>query len=209
MFLLGQKWRSINRFIGLALVILALLFGTAPMHAQTTTEELTYLQTASQTYVIGTLVSDNIATATIRMNEETRHVPLHQGVLSAYGVSRGWLAFTAQLGVGQEGFFVMDVAGGNPVAVLTADRILRASWRPGHSAIAVAYQQAATTHVAVYDIEAQSLLQVDTSQSDQPFLFWSRDGDTLNYVTSGSSGTKVQSYDAREFARLNWPTSLI
>jgi hypothetical protein len=31
---LVQKWSSTNRFIGLALVILSLLFGTAPMHAQ-------------------------------------------------------------------------------------------------------------------------------------------------------------------------------
>jgi len=31
---LVQKWSSTNRFIGLALVILALLFGTVPMHAQ-------------------------------------------------------------------------------------------------------------------------------------------------------------------------------
>jgi pimeloyl-ACP methyl ester carboxylesterase len=31
---LGQKWSSTNRFIGLALVILALLFGAVPLHAQ-------------------------------------------------------------------------------------------------------------------------------------------------------------------------------
>jgi len=34
MFHLGQKWSSTNRFIGLALVILALLFGTAHTQAQ-------------------------------------------------------------------------------------------------------------------------------------------------------------------------------
>jgi Tol biopolymer transport system component len=102
----------------------------------------------------------------------------------------------------QEEFFLMDVAGGNPVVVLTADRILRASWRPGHSALAVTYKQAAaTTHVAVYDIGAKSLRQVESLQSDRPFLCWSRDGETLNYVTSGSGRAEVQSYDARLNAR--------
>jgi pimeloyl-ACP methyl ester carboxylesterase len=185
----------------LAIMFLGFFLNSVSMHAQATTEELNYIQTASQTFVIGTLMSGDQATATIRLNGETRHVPLRQGVLGAYGVSRGWLAYTAQSGAAQEEFSVADVASGNPVTVLTADRILRASWRPGHSAIAVAYQQANTTHVAVYDIEVHSLRQVESFQSDRPFLFWSRDGETLNYVTSGSGHAKVQSYDASLNAR--------
>ena len=177
------------------------LSGTSVRQVQPTPEELTYIQKASQTYVIGTLVSGDIATATIRLNGETRHVPLQQGVLGAYGISKGRLAFTSRSGAAQEEFSIVDVAGGKPAAVLTADRILGASWRPGHAAIAVAYQQAAATQVAVYDIEAQSLRQVESFQSDRPFLFWSRDGETLNYVTSGSGIAKAQSYDAQLNAR--------
>jgi pimeloyl-ACP methyl ester carboxylesterase len=185
----------------LAAMFLGFFLSGVSMHAQATTEELNYIQAASQTYVIGTLMSGDLATATIWLNKEARHVPLRQGVQSAYGVSKGWLAFTAKAGATQEEFFVMDVAGGIPVTVLTADRILRASWRPGNSAIAVAYQQANSTHVAVYDIDARSLRQVESFQSDRPFLFWSRDGETLNFVTSGSGIAKVQSYDARLNAR--------
>jgi hypothetical protein len=61
---------------------------TSAKQGQPTSEELTYIQRAFQTYVIGTLVSGNIATATIRLNGENRHVPLRQGVLGAYGVSK-------------------------------------------------------------------------------------------------------------------------